>query len=234
MVAVLVVTAAASALWSLLVTPHPPIDLGLALRSLGDAVSDGPNQLRQLVGVFGWNDTPMPQPVYLLSLGLLAAVVLLALRIGGRRDRIAMVALGVATLVVHIALAVLVEAQIGFGMQARYVLPLVVGLPLLATDVLEERRAALDDRVARFLPPVVFSVTAVVQLIAFLTNLHRYTVGASGSWALPWGGTWAPDGGFFPWVALALVGAALIAGVGVVALTGRSTVDSDPKGALTG
>jgi hypothetical protein len=222
--AVVVIAAGASAAWAVLVTAHPPIDLGLAARSLGETVSDLPVQLRQAIGVFGWNDTPMPQPVYLLTLAALGGLLVVALRVGEWRERLAVVWLAFATIAIHIGLGVLVEAQIGFDMQARYTLPLLVGVPLVSAWIVEGHEWEVDPRITRLLAPAIFAMTAVVQAVAFATNAHRYAVGGSASWTIPWDARWTPQGGYFLWFAVAAMAVALLAAPAVLALRPREPV----------
>jgi hypothetical protein len=209
---------AASALWSLIVTPHPSIDLRLAVGSLDDAIRDSPNQLRQIIGIFGWNDTAMPQVVYLIALSLLAAVTVGALIVGSRRERLAIGVLATSIVTIHLGIAVLVEAQIGFGMQARYVMPLIVGLILLSADVLEQHRTKLPASVASYGLAVAYVGSSLLQLVAFTTNAHRYAVGANGPWSLPWASRWAPPEGFVFWFGSAVSGALCVGLVGLLAL----------------
>jgi hypothetical protein len=219
---VVAVCVAISALWSLLVTPHPTIDGGLALRSIDDALRDAPNQLRQVIGVFGWNDTPMPQGFYVLGIALLVVVIGASLVVGTRRERLALAALTVSIVAIHLGLAVLVEAQIGFGMQARYVMPLVVGLILLAADTLEQNRQRLPAAVTRFGPAATIATLAIIQAAALITNAHRYAVGANGAWGVPWDSVWTPDGGFAVWLGIAGVGIVCLAAAAVLAATART------------
>jgi len=220
---VLVGTAGLSALWSIFVTPHPPLDLGVAARSLGEIVRDLPNQVRQAIGIFGWNDTPMPQATYVVVLLVLAALLVVALRVAARRERLALGGLALAILTIHLGLGALVEAQIGFGMQARYVLPLVVGVPLIAADLIETHRAALSPRLIRFGTIVMFVTAAAVQSIAFTANVHRYAVGANSGWIVPWDSRWAPDGGFTRWFSLAAIGVVLMLTPAIAMILGGRT-----------
>jgi hypothetical protein len=197
---------AASAAWSAFVLPHPPLDLGVARRALPDAVGDLPNQARQLIGIFGWNDTTMPAVGYALGFAALAAVGVAALRWGDRRARLVLAGAVAAVVTLDVGIAVLIEAQIGFGMQARYVLPLVVGLPILAGEVLERRRPVVPAYVGS-LAPAALAAAALLQVVAFVANAHRYAVGAGSAWAPTWDSRWAPVGGLTPWLALVLVGA---------------------------
>jgi len=211
-----------SFLWMSLAIPHPPIDLDLAARSLGAALRDLPVQARDIIGVFGWNDTTMPLAAYILGLLLLGVVGLVALALGTVRERVALVGLGLAAVALDLALAVLVEAQIGFGMQARYVMPLAVGLPLLAGDIVQMHVSRLRESAVRVLLAAVYYGAAVLHLTAFVANQHRYAVGATGSWLPPWDSRWSPDGGLALWLTLATVACGVL--VSAANLVSRRTV----------
>jgi hypothetical protein len=163
----------------------------------------------------------------------------LALRFGTRRERIALLGLAVIVVLADIGIATVIEAQIGFGMQARYILPLAVGLPMLAGEFLHRHRhrpevrrgyrmtARLEGRIR----VVSFAVVAFLQLVAFVANLHRYIVGENASWKLPWHGSWRPDGGVAVWTAFAVAGVLCLAVTGLVS---RDThTERDDSGAAT-
>lgn len=206
--------AAMSFLWAEFGTPHPHVDLHLALASLPAAAADLPNQVRDVIGIFGFSNTTMPMAAYLLGLVLLGGLGLLALTLGTWRERSALVGLGLAITAVDLALAVLVEAQIGFGMQARYVLPLVVGLPLLAGDIVQSHLADLSEGFARRWLVATCSGVALLQLTAFVSNQHRYAVGLKGPWLGMWPGSWSPDGGLAVWLCIAVAGSISLVSIG--------------------
>ena len=52
--------------WSTFVTAHPPVDLSVTTHTLKPTIKALPNQFRQVVGVFGWSETTMPQVMYAL------------------------------------------------------------------------------------------------------------------------------------------------------------------------
>jgi O-antigen/teichoic acid export membrane protein len=195
--------------WDLTVLPSPPFSLSTAVHALPSAVKGLPNQVRQLVGIFGWNDTTMPQLGYAFWLLLALVVVVPALRWGTGRQRLALLGLVVAIVLGDIGIATVIEAQIGFTTQARYLLPLIVGIPMLAAEIAARRWPA--SRVRRWSAPTLIGGAALLHLGAWLANEHRYAVGRSGGWLLPWSTAWRPIGGWAPWATLAVVGAGLVA-----------------------
>jgi hypothetical protein len=202
--------------WDYVVMPHPPFSMSVAKHALPTAVKQLPNQVRQAIGVFGWNDTSMPNIGYALWLLVVLVLAGLALRFGNRRERLMLISLVVAIALLDIAVAAGVEAQVGFGMQVRYLLPLTVGIPMVAAEIVSARWQPAASRQA-MLAAVIFAVAGLMQLGGWLTNVHRYAVGRSGGWMLPWKGDWAPIGGWLPWTAFAVVGAGLIVAPAVVA-----------------
>jgi hypothetical protein len=132
-VAVVAVAAASTFLWVRLNDAGVPI----LTDRIDDAFRLAPSDLWRVViqipAIFGWNDTPIAIPWYwLYGLGLVA-VAGAALVFGVARERVALL-LGV---VISIAAAIFIAAipfeMYGqrYGMQARYVLPFAVVIPLL-------------------------------------------------------------------------------------------------------
>jgi hypothetical protein len=227
-IAILLVAGVVCISWSTFVTAHPALDVSVTTHAIRPAIKALPNQFRQIVGVFGWSETTMPQVMYALW-GLLAFWIGgLALWYGTRRERIALVGLGVIIVLADIGISTVIEAPIGFGMQARYILPLAVGLPMLAGEVLNRHRDRAGRRrgygVTRRLEGrirvVSFAGIAFLQAVAFVANLHRYIVGQNASWSLPWNGSWRPPGGVAVWTGFAIAGVVCIALTG---LLGRGT-----------
>jgi hypothetical protein len=213
---VLVVVAGAVALTSLaiggdpsLLGARPPKQLTF-LASAASSLRLTNVRLLQSIGDFGWLDTPVPRfttVVWTTAVGALAATALV-------RSRSCRRALPVLVLAV-IAAPVVFEAplvnQVGNYWQGRYELPLLMGVPLVASTM--ARRVARHRRPA---PPVgrilvVASggaMLAVAQLAAFLTGLHRYETGLGVRPGTP--ATWSPPGGHGAVIVLFLVGQGLL------------------------
>jgi Predicted membrane protein (DUF2142) len=98
-----------------------------------------PVVLRGAVGVFGWQDTPMPWEGYRLWWLLAVAGALAAVVLGRGRDRWVLLGACAGLAAAYEAVAAAVFEQNGFGMQARYILPALVMLPLLAAEALSDR-----------------------------------------------------------------------------------------------
>ncbi len=164
------------------------------------------------IGRFGWLDTDLPLLVTLVFVALIGLPTLLALSLGGRRDRLA--TLGV--IAVAVGLPVVLHAwqarYVGYIWTARYSLPLTVGVVVVAGFVLRDALAGLPRWISDRLTVTIVWLLGAGQLIAFAYNLRRYVVGSQGSWRAMFHGEWAPP---VP-VAVLLLGQAIVLAVGVV------------------
>lgn len=173
------------------------------------AVGETSRLVHEMVGVFGWLDTPSPEGAFLLWVLAIGALVGLALAVAPRpRLIVAIGMVSAAGLLVPVALELAGARQIGLHYQGRYTLPLAAGVPLLAGIAVG---IGGTPRHSRRLVFALGAAVATAQLLAFGQALRRYTVGASGSLA-PWSALrWSPP---LP-VMLLLVGA-LVGFVGLV------------------
>ncbi|MCY7364382.1 MAG: DUF2142 domain-containing protein [Frankiaceae bacterium] len=147
-------------------------ELSLAQRLEG-SVDRTDERLHQVVGWFGWLDTPAPTGVVLAWATALAVVVCLGLRRPAPLRVVLVVLLAVGCVLVPVALEVPSVNQVGFYWQGRYTLPLAVGLPVLAA-VASRRPVA----VPRSVLAVVLGAVGVAQVVCFVVVLGRYTVGS--------------------------------------------------------
>ncbi len=190
-----------------------PSGLGVAAR---DVFGQSRLLVDQSVGVFGWLDTRLPTVVYLAWLAVIAGLVVGALIVGSWRSRASMVllALGVMAAAIAIQGFVLGPARLsGQLIQARYVMPCALLLPLVAGEILTRRYRGSYA----LIPRVAVPLFSVAHVFALYTYARRNAVGRAGSRLLT-GATWSPPGGWLPWAALAVV--SLIA-VGACALLDR-------------
>ena len=148
--------------------------------------------VRQMVGVLGWLDTELPAALHWLVVALVASLVITAVRHGPRRVAVVALVLVVGLAVTWLALAFV---RPGYS-HGRYLLPVAVGVPLLAAAGAAEGGRRPVSPTARVWPPVASAVALglvwAVEVVAFWTNLRRYAVGASGPWWFPGSEAWVP------------------------------------------
>jgi Predicted membrane protein (DUF2142) len=149
-------------------------------------------RVQEMIGVFGWLDTPSPALTWLPWIATIGFLFLLAIIWARRRDVVILLAILSVVIVVPVLLeSARYEDADGFFWQGRYTLPLAVGLPILATIVLAstERGRQLVSRRLLF---GIGIVVCVAHVLAFAQNLRRYTVGYDGEiqyWKHP---EWSP------------------------------------------
>ncbi|MFE2879466.1 DUF2142 domain-containing protein [Streptomyces roseus] len=156
--------------------------------------------VHQMLGYFGWLDTPAPAFTWLVWLGVIAVVTGLALAYGRGREAVALVGMLVAVVVVPVAAQASQAEQLGMVWQGRYLLPFAVGLPLMAALICASRAPEQGFPWRRL---VGFGVAglALANAAAFFWALRRFAVGVNGPW-VPFSAHWAPPGGWVLWTAV--------------------------------
>jgi hypothetical protein len=158
------------------------------------AIGEVYGHYRQMLGVFGWQDTTAPALTWLLLTVVLGALVLLAVAFGSRRLVVVMLGVIALTILVPIVLEAQGADDAGLFWSGRYTLPLAVGVPVLAGLALagSEQRRILGGS---WLIPAVGGSVAIAHILAFAQALRRYTVGYHGElqyWKEPhWLDTWS-------------------------------------------
>jgi hypothetical protein len=145
---------------------------------------------------------------------MVAAVIGLALVAGRRRDRWVLAAAIALSLAVVVGLSATLEKTTATDVQGRHVLPFAVVVPLLAGEIVYRNRArlALVDVSVLF---AWFAVgVAAIQAVAWYASGYRQAVGTNGPHYFIPHAQWSPPLGWWPWLAVTLVGAALIAVAG--------------------
>jgi hypothetical protein len=132
-----------------------------------------------LFGLFGWNDTPAPRLTYLLWGIALAAVVLAMLARRPSRYTVAVGALVVLSVIVPTLLSASQAHKDGIVGQGRYVLPLAVGIPIIAGHA--AGRGWPGGRWRRLVLPVGAALLTAAQGAAFAEALRRYQTGVGHS-----------------------------------------------------
>ncbi len=205
------------------VDPGRPIaatSSGAILRDIADDRAEF--WVRQIIGQFNYGETTVSLGLIGLWYLLVAALVVPALWFGPARLRIGIVAVAVASVALLLALELTFAPKVGHFAHGRYVMPLGVGVVLLAG--LADRYAAWLsargwlDRLAVLL----VLVTIPLDLYALARVMTRFQRGINEG-LNPIGGTWQPPlGSVLPLLAC-LVGGALL---GVIVT--RSSVRPTP------
>ena len=144
----------------------------------------------QMIGVFGWLDADPPVGVVLAWTVAIGAVVVLGAALGGRRLVLALVAVTAASVVVPSVIQASQMEEHGILFQGRYILPLGVGVVLLAAQAVDEAGDELVDRLSRVVV-IVLALTVVGNLVAIWFAARRFAVGTAGP-VLFVGDGWTP------------------------------------------
>jgi hypothetical protein len=171
---------------------------------------------REMVGVFGWLEWHMPNPVFYLWGALFLLLVGAALWRGNWPERLAIVGAIALTVVVTLSLHSILPVQTGYDVYGRYVLPLAVAVPLLGADVVVRRARGNERRPLLLVATVSAVVVVAVQGFAWFINARRFAEGTSGPRWFVSHAQWTPSGGWYIWLVAALVGAAMVAAAAMV------------------
>ncbi|GAA3229766.1 DUF2142 domain-containing protein [Dactylosporangium siamense] len=188
--------------------PIAPTTSGAILRDIADARAEF--WVRQIIGQFGYGETQVSIGLVGLWYLLAAALVVPALWFGTTRLRIAIVAVGATSAVLLVALELYFAPKVGHFAHGRYVMPLGVGVVLLAGTA--DRYAAwLSDRgwLDRLALGLV-AITIPLDLYALARVMTRFQRGINEG-LNPFGGTWQPPLGSVVPLLACLVGGALLA-----------------------
>ena len=131
--------------------------------------------ITDLVGVFGWKDTSAPWQTYLVWGLAVAAVVGAMLACRSSRYTVAVGAIAVLSIVVPTLLTASQAHRDGLVGQGRYVLPLAVGIPIVAAYATS--RGLPAGRWQRVVLPIGAVLLAAAQGAAFAEALRRYRTG---------------------------------------------------------
>ncbi|NTW42441.1 MAG: DUF2142 domain-containing protein [Cellulomonadaceae bacterium] len=210
---------------------HPTLDFWTAVEwSLGDTSVYVANQM----GQFGWVDTNLPTWLLMTIAVTIGSVIVLALALGSRRERLVLIGLAVATVAIPVAIHASQAKYLGIVWQGRYFLPAAVGLPILSGVILARAFGHGGHRLAHRAVVLLGGTWLAYQLTAFVLNLHRYQNGSGHGWRT------GPTDQWHPPVPVPLLYLVVLTGLaGVLALCLRGTlrdpvapapVDAPPPG----
>jgi len=176
--------------------------LGLSQQVI-EAVQHIPAVLDQGIGNFGWLDTPMPRVALMLYVVMLICLLVFSVLRSTLLITSMVVSLGLVSALLVVAQDINYYNLLrNFGSQGRHVMPLLVGIPILAM-----RKVRLPSRANA----VVAVVWALIMVWSGLAALRRYAVGIRPGNQLEMytNATWRPDIGIaFATFALACSAAA--------------------------
>jgi hypothetical protein len=183
------------------------------------------SRLRQAIGNFGWLNVPLPDALFALWSAAVAFVVAAGLYTSSRcRRALPVLAVGI------VAMPLILGFNSIVVWQGRYWLPLLVGIPLVATSQLSARTRTSERTIALGVVGLGL-VLAGAQVWAFIVALHRYEYGRGARPGTVAG--WAPPGGATLDLGLFVLGMVLL--VGFIAFAVISAPESRPSpGALGG
>jgi len=162
--------------------------------------------LRQMVGVFGWLDTPAPVATFAIWLAVLG-LLLVAAVVTGRRFGAPLAAVLGLCVAVPVAYQLKLAHTIGYFWQGRYLLPLAAGVPIIAGVAVGLSRGRIH--LGRRGVTVAASFLALASFLAFAEALRRYTVGIHGRILFFTAARWEPP---IPSVLLLVLFAATLVG----------------------
>jgi hypothetical protein len=171
----------------------------------------------------------LPEWVY-EGWGLLMLVILgVAFWLGTVRERVVLAGLIVALLAVVFALSVAVQPT-GFGVQSRYLLPVLVLLPLAAGEITRRHRERLSAGMTRSYVITVGAVVAALHARAWYENATELAR-SSGLDLLTATERFKPPGGWWPWALLMAAAAAGTLGAAIIATRRPQSPATGPPGA---
>jgi hypothetical protein len=147
----------------------------------GYVLSHTDTYIRQLTGLFSYNNVAAPLFTFVLWWSLAALLAGVALVLGRRRQALALVGLVAATIFVPVAIQLVEADKYGILWQGRYSLPLATGVPLLAAFIIGRRSLRVERRHRWLATPVVAAI-AVGHVGAFIWCLRHFMWG-QGQWS---------------------------------------------------
>lgn len=145
--------------------------------------------IKEMIGYFGWLDTPSPLVTYLFWYAAIGLVVLLALSSARFRYLTGLLLTIAIVLAAPVSIVYREAERLGIVWQGRDIMPVAVGIPIMAVALLEQSDSLQWPR--QRVATVLCVVIGVAQFFAFAEALRRYTVGLLGSINY-FDGSWQP------------------------------------------
>lgn len=209
-------------LWDYFVQNHPQLDLGWAAHSVGRAFHDlFTVSWRQWLGAFGWASFGLPRWTSLLWLAMFLLVAVAALHLAPRRTAVRLGVGVAAVLAAVVLLELFVFYQTHFPAYGRYVLGLVVVIPLALGESLLRSGGSpgvgspgvggWKSPLPGLLASIAFPAAGCLAAFGVWVNARRYAVGVYGPWNFVGRSGWQPPLGWQPWLMTAILGGLAIA-----------------------
>jgi hypothetical protein len=218
LVGVITVAGLTSTAWTILMKATGRVENPIGPRfSVADSLSmvfvEGiPFYLHTMVGQFGWLDFEMPGSFHALWLGSLGFLVLAALAAGKPVDRIRLGLVIAGTFAILLTMDVFVRHHNGIPVQGRYVLPVAVGVALVAAYTIGEREL-LARPSARAVTAWLALAVLPAHLIGLAFTMIRYQHGLYTETippVNPFTGEWHPELGSATALVTAVTGLAVL------------------------
>jgi hypothetical protein len=177
--------------------------------SLNDGLVQLHSALYGAVGVFGPLTVGLPAGTYWVWWGLVLLVSIGGLVMTGTRERIVIVLTALMAVAFPVLFFAWVFRNSGFGLQARYVLPMLILIPLLGGELLSRSLADRPPARVEWLPHAGIAVAGGFQVFAWFINARDWAGEPNSVW-FPAGARWSPPLGWLPWTIMALGSFALL------------------------
>jgi hypothetical protein len=199
-----------------------------ALAPLGANLRAGLHQLHRAlygaVGQFGSLTVNLDRFAYRIWWLATLALIAIAVWLGPRREKALLALVAMLALAFPVVFYAFVYRRSGFGLQGRHVLPALALIPLTAGEVIQGARSdGSRTRSGTRLLAAVVALIAVFQLYAWWINARQSAGEPHSFWFLSHP-LWSPPLGWWPWTALAVVGAGLLAGAAIALAFRRAAV----------
>jgi hypothetical protein len=161
--------------------------------------------LHEMIGEFGWLDTPAPEATYLAWIGALGLLAAGAVVVSRRRQTAVFLLVVAAAILVPVLISTSQAHKEGYVWQGKDSLPFAVGVPLVAAELLG--LSGVLERVRGRLAWCIGMGLAAVSAVTYAGTLRRYAVGLHGPLDF-FSGQWRPPLGFVALLLLEVVAAA--------------------------
>jgi hypothetical protein len=146
----------------------------------------------QMIGIFGSLDTYAPAWVIDTWLIVIGISFIIGLYFSKKRQRFVLISTVVLGILIAVVLQYKQARQVGLVWQGRYLLPIIVGVPIMSSAILDN--SIKNNKPKRIIGILLALLLGSLGLVSILQALKRYAVGAHGSFSLV--DKWSPPGGY--------------------------------------